>query len=70
MIPVCRLSSLIACNVFGTNNCSTTQCNCKTGYKGELCGSCDWHNFYFGYHGTDGETNPITGEGVKCQQGE
>ena len=40
-----------------------------TGYEGKHCESCNWHNFYFAYHGTDGDTNAITGVGVKCQKG-
>ena len=63
---VCRLSSGSACNIHGTNNCSTTQCNCKAEYKGGLCEKCDWREFWFG---TEGSVDPINGYGVKCRKG-
>ena len=63
---VCRLSSGSACNIHGTNNCSTTQCNCKAEYEGGLCEKCDWREFWFG---TEGSVDPINGYGVKCQKG-
>ena len=40
-----------------------------TGYEGQYCESCNWHNFYFAYYGIDGNTDSTTGDGVKCQKG-
>ena len=66
VLLVCRLSSGSACNIHGTNNCSTTQCNCKAEYEGGLCEKCDWREFWFG---TEGSVDPINGYGVKCRKG-
>ena len=68
-LSVCRDSSGEACNIFGTNNCTTTQCYCNFEYVGEKCGNCNWRDYYFAYNGTDGNVDPITGEGAKCQKG-
>ena len=66
---VCRLSSGSACNIHGTNNCSTTLCNCKIEYEGYLCEKCNWHEFSFVSHGIEGVIDPISGYGVSCKKG-
>ena len=67
---VCRLSSGSACNIYGTNNCSTTLCNCKIEYQGDLCEKCNWHEFSFvSSRKIDGAIDPINGYGVTCKKG-
>ena len=67
---VCRLSSGSACNIYGTNNCSTTLCNCKIEYEGEFCQNCNWREFSFvSSRRIDGTIDPINGYGVTCQKG-
>ena len=68
-LVVCRLSSGSACNIHGTNNCSTTLCNCKIEYKGYLCEKCNWREFYFASHGIDGTIDEMNGYGVTCKKG-
>ena len=67
---VCRLSSGSACNIYGTNNCSSSICNCKLEYKGDLCEKCNWREFSFMSSQRIGKTiDTINGYGVKCKTG-
>ena len=68
-LKVCRLPFGSACNIYGTNNCSTTLCNCKLENVGDLCQKCNWHEFYFASHGIDGTIDEINGYGVTCKKG-
>ena len=69
LILVCRLSSGSACNIYGTNNCSTNLCNCITENEGDLCENCNWRKFSFVSNGIEGTIDPINGYGVTCQKG-
>ena len=66
---VCRLSSGSARNVFRTNNCSVSQCYCKTEYEGILCEKCNSREFSFVSDRIDGTIDEISGYGVTCQKG-
>ena len=69
-LSVCRLSSASVCNVFGTYNCSTSQCYCKLDYEGELCEKCKWREFSFvSAQRINGTIDPINGYGITCKQG-
>ena len=66
---VCRLSSGSACNIYGTNNCTATICNCKSEYEGFLCEKCNWREFSFVSDGIDGTIDEMNGYGVTCKKG-
>ena len=67
---VCRLSLNVTCNVHGTIDCTSTHCNCREGYMGNLCQFCDTSKRALCMAIDEvmdvGEVDVISGEGVHC----
>ena len=62
------LSDCSQCNYFGTLSCKEENginCNCKSGYTGIKCQSCESEDLVVS--GTDGIVNS-NGQGVKCSK--